>query len=156
MTSNSILISESVSTEALAAFGARVAKVLSHASLGAGASPFCLWLTGDLGAGKTTLTGHILRALGLTDAMPVTSPTYTYVNEYRIGPLWYAHLDLYRAGPLLELEELGIVDARHYAGFFVEWPAVVPKNPAIAPTHLLTIGCGTTPGDRLMTLSRPS
>ena len=36
---------------------------------------FCLWLEGPLGAGKTTLAGHIFRALGLPETTPVTSPT---------------------------------------------------------------------------------
>jgi tRNA threonylcarbamoyl adenosine modification protein YjeE len=101
--------------------------------------PFCLWLIGGLGAGKTTICGHLLRALGLSPAMPVTSPTFTYVNEYRVGDAWYAHLDLYRCGPQTSLEEFGLVDARPYHGFFVEWPSAVPASPALTPTHILSI-----------------
>lgn len=147
-----IVFTESVSASGLAAFGRRVAAAVVKDARPD--EPFCLWLTGDLGAGKTTLTGHILRALGLTPAMPVTSPTYTYLNEYRIGETWYAHLDLYRAGVRMELEELGIVDARRYAGFFVEWPDTVPQNPALAPTHLVTIEFGDAQDERKVTLSR--
>lgn len=108
-------------------------------ALNGGPSPFCLWLIGDLGAGKTTLVGDILHALGVPATTPVTSPTFTYMNEYRAGDQWYAHLDLYRAGPSLGLEDLGLVDARPFAGYFVEWPEQIPPNPALAPTHVLEI-----------------
>jgi tRNA threonylcarbamoyl adenosine modification protein YjeE len=101
--------------------------------------PFCLWLVGGLGAGKTTLVGALLRGLGLPQAAPVTSPTFTYMNDYKAGTDWYAHLDLYRAGPTLSLEDLGLVDARPFAGYFVEWPESVPENPALEPTFVLAI-----------------
>ncbi len=129
--------SEAFDAEGLPRLAARIA-----ASLSAASPPFCLWLIGDLGAGKTTLTGHIFRALGLDARMPVTSPTYTYVNEYKVGDHWYAHLDLYRAGAAFSLEDLGLVDARRYAGFFVEWPGAVPPSPAITPTHELHLMFG--------------
>jgi tRNA threonylcarbamoyladenosine biosynthesis protein TsaE len=102
------------------------------------ASPFCLWLNGPLGAGKTALTRHLLRGLGLPPAVRVTSPTFTYLNEYDIGGTWYAHLDFYRA-PVLSPEDLGLADARPFAGFFIEWPSAVPPNPLLEPTHVLTI-----------------
>ncbi len=60
------------------------------------AQGFCIWLIGDLGAGKTTFVSHLLRAIGLAENQDVTSPTFTYVNEYLIDGRWYAHLDLYR------------------------------------------------------------
>ena len=80
--------------------------------------PFCLWMIGGLGAGKTTFAGEILRALGLDLDYPVTSPTFTYLNEYQIKGLWYAHIDLYRATSGFSLEELGFVDSRDFAGYF--------------------------------------
>ena len=101
--------------------------------------PFCLWLCGPLGAGKTTLTRYILRALGLSEAIAVTSPTYTYMNEYRIEDRWYAHLDLYRAEASLEVENLGLADVRPFAGIFVEWPNLLPETIYLRPTHLLNI-----------------
>lgn len=94
--------------------------------------PFRLWLIGDLGAGKTFLSGRILHGLGLSPRIPVTSPTYTYCNEYKIGNDWYAHIDLYRAGTQTSLEELGLVDARRYRGFLIEWPEQIPTHPILA------------------------
>lgn len=102
-------------------------------------SPFRLWLVGDLGAGKTFIAGHILRAFGLSPRIPVTSPTYTYCNEYQVGEHWFAHIDLYRAGSNLALEDLGLVDARSYNGYLVEWPEQVPAHPVIACDFVLKI-----------------
>ncbi len=101
--------------------------------------PFCLWLKGPLGAGKTTITGHILRCLGLGAKTPVTSPTYTYMNEYPVDKSWYAHLDLYRATASLSSEDLGLVDARKFRGLFIEWPEKVAGDPNLRPTHVLEI-----------------
>ena len=74
---------------------AEVARKISASLLAK--DPFCLWLQGPLGAGKTTVTGYVLRELGLSGKTPVTSPTYTYMNEYPVNKSWFAHLDLYRA-----------------------------------------------------------
>lgn len=108
---------------------------------------FCVWLTGDLGSGKTTLTGEILRQLGLDVRIPVTSPTFTYINEYSIKDQhghqnWYAHLDLYRLGSDASLEELGLADSRAFRGYFVEWPEVLPNHYLIKPTHTIQIVYG--------------
>jgi tRNA threonylcarbamoyl adenosine modification protein YjeE len=121
-----------IETAALPAFGVELARTLD-------AQPFCLWLQGPLGAGKTTLTGHILRGLGLPADAKVTSPTYTYMNEYRIDGRWYAHLDLYRAKPDFSTEELGLLDARPFHGVFVEWPEKAPGDPGLVPSHVLTL-----------------
>lgn len=101
--------------------------------------PFCLWLKGPLGAGKTTVTGFVLRHLGLGDKTPVTSPTYTYMNEYPVNKSWFAHLDLYRANASLSSEDLGLVDARRFRGLFIEWPEKVQGDPNLRPTHVLEI-----------------
>jgi tRNA threonylcarbamoyl adenosine modification protein YjeE len=82
--------------------------------------PTTLYLTGDLGAGKTTLVRSIMRILGLPPAVPVVSPTYTYCVEYDIPPFRIAHVDLYRleAGADDFLNEVeSSVDI-----LFVEWP----------------------------------
>jgi tRNA A37 threonylcarbamoyladenosine biosynthesis protein TsaE len=73
----------------------------------------------------------------------VTSPTYTYLNEYQISGSWYAHLDLYRGDKAPSAEELGLADARLFRGVFVEWPPVdaagAAADPYLAPTHVLEI-----------------
>lgn len=99
------------STEAL---GAALAATLP-------AGPVLLTLAGDLGAGKTTLTRGLLRALGVTG--PIRSPTYTLVEPYATRAGEVLHLDLYRLAGPYELGELGYRDlAASAALVIVEWP----------------------------------
>ena len=65
-------------------------------------------LNGDLGAGKTTFTKGLAKALGIEDE--VTSPTFTILNVYEDGRLKLNHLDMYRVDSADELAELGIED----------------------------------------------
>lgn len=79
-------------------------------------------LSGDLGAGKTSLARGVLAALGLVGEAP--SPTFAIVQPYdppevRLPVL---HVDLYRIETPDELDELGLDDARHDAALLVEWP----------------------------------
>lgn len=100
---------------------------------------YTLWLQGGMGAGKTSFVRHYLYALGLPAKTPVVSPTYTIMNEYRIGETWYAHLDLYRADARFSLDELGIHDVRPFKGTFVEWPEQGGEGETLPPTHKLII-----------------
>ncbi len=99
-------------TEAL---GARVAERLRAGDL--------VVVSGEVGAGKTTLIRGACRALGIQG--PVTSPTFTIGQRYRGGRLPVSHLDLYRLQGL-EGEDPALLDDYLSADgvAFVEWPAV--------------------------------
>lgn len=75
--------------------------------------------TGDLGAGKTTITRGIAEGLGMKD--DVTSPTFSIVNEYS-GDIKLFHFDMYRIENENELEFTGFFDYSRDDGVFaVEW-----------------------------------
>jgi tRNA threonylcarbamoyladenosine biosynthesis protein TsaE len=84
--------------------------------------PALLLLSGDLGAGKTTLTKGIVSGLGAAHEDQVTSPTFTLVHKYRDGATVY-HVDLYRVGDFHDLESLGLEDfLTEHAIVIIEWP----------------------------------
>lgn len=139
----------------------QVASLLLNASP---SSPFCLWLVGDLGVGKTTWTRYFLYALGLDPACPVTSPTFTYVQEYdlpgrnnnssnnnnRISRK-ISHYDFYRlpnpnedgsfAGWSSLMTESGLDDSESGAHCLIEWPERLNEIGLsyFYPTHILEI-----------------
>jgi tRNA threonylcarbamoyladenosine biosynthesis protein TsaE len=81
-----------------------------------------LALWGELGAGKTLLTRGIAQGLGIPPDVPITSPTFTFMNEYD-GRLRLYHMDLYRLTDLDELESLPWREALFGDGAAViEWP----------------------------------
>lgn len=95
------------------AFGARLAAVCH--------TPMLIFLHGDLGAGKTTLTRGFLRGLGFHGA--VKSPTYTLIEPYLLGGQQVYHLDLYRVGDPGELEYLGLRELLDEpVALLIEWP----------------------------------
>jgi len=77
-------------------------------------------LSGDLGAGKTTLARGVLRGLGFGG--DVASPTFPIVQPYdELGPpVW--HIDLYRIEGPAEIEQLGLDEALEGAALLIEWP----------------------------------
>ncbi len=98
---------------ATAAAGERAASEL--------AGGMVITLSGDLGAGKTTLVRGMLRGLGWTRS--VKSPTYTLVEHYPFSNLYFYHFDFYRFAEPSEWETAGLsecFDARSVCA--VEWP----------------------------------
>ena len=94
------------------AIGAALAKILTPGTV--------LAYRGDLGAGKTAFTRGLARGLGYAE--PVTSPTYTIVNEYLGGRLPLFHFDMYRLGSSDDLWDIGWEDYLERGGICaVEW-----------------------------------
>ena len=79
-------------------------------------------LSGDLGAGKTRFAQGVASGLGVDRSHPVTSPTFTILNEYQ-GRLPLYHFDFYRFGRGEDLRDLGFEEYVAGAGIcLVEWP----------------------------------
>jgi tRNA threonylcarbamoyladenosine biosynthesis protein TsaE len=80
-----------------------------------------IYLTGELGAGKTTFARGFLSALGVAGA--VRSPTFTLLELHELPGLTALHIDLYRLRDASELEPLGLRDwARRKNLWLIEWP----------------------------------
>jgi tRNA threonylcarbamoyl adenosine modification protein YjeE len=79
-------------------------------------------LSGDLGAGKTTLARAILRALSGEPDLEVPSPTFTLLQSYDTPAGSAVHADLYRIGGADELREIGWDETAEGSIVLVEWP----------------------------------
>jgi tRNA threonylcarbamoyladenosine biosynthesis protein TsaE len=102
-------LADESATEAL---GARVGQMLTPGIV--------IWLTGDLGAGKTTLTRGLLRALGHAGA--VKSPTYTLLEPYVVSKMALYHFDFYRFSEPQEFLDAGLEEYfAEDAVCLVEW-----------------------------------
>jgi tRNA threonylcarbamoyladenosine biosynthesis protein TsaE len=100
-------------------------------------APIVIAMTGDLGSGKTTFVQGLARGLRVAKAYPITSPTFTLVNEYP-GRLPLYHVDLYRITNPLDVEELGLYDIMRGEGVvIIEWAAIIADA---LPLERLDIG----------------
>jgi tRNA threonylcarbamoyladenosine biosynthesis protein TsaE len=111
---------DSKSTQETISFGRQIGAKLK--------APVLIFLTGDLGAGKTTLTKGIVSGAGRTKEEEITSPTFTLIHKYSgttpgaDSPPIY-HIDLYRIEGAQDLATLGLDDIfDENAIVIVEWP----------------------------------
>ncbi len=115
------------------ALGARLAPSLQPGTT--------IYLSGDLGAGKTTLTRGLLRGLGF--AGRVKSPTYALVELYTVSSLNLYHFDFYRFRDPEEWQEAGFRDLfNEHSICLVEWPE---KAQDLLPQPDVKVTLSTTP-----------
>lgn len=105
-----------------------------------------LRIIGGLGMGKTVLARGIARGLGICE--PVTSPSYTIIEEYPGSP-GLVHIDLYRIHDPEEIDEIGIIE---YIGssehvLLIEWADKAPVD-MFGPAYEVRIEPGHTPEER--------
>jgi len=107
------IVVETASAEETVALGCTIGRRLNH--------PFTLLLYGDLGSGKTAFARGIAAGLDVPPSIPVTSPTYTLINEYPCR-LPFFHVDLYRLPEPVDPDEIGLHEIFDDVGIVaVEW-----------------------------------
>ncbi len=88
-------------------------------------------LIGDLGVGKTIFTKGLAAGLGIQE--PVSSPTFTILQEYEEGRLPFYRFDVYRIGDVEEMDEIGYEDYFYGDGVcLIEWADLIRE---ILPEH---------------------
>lgn len=110
------MVTETFSPEETFELGVRLGE-------GAGAGQvYCL--NGDLGVGKTVFTQGFAKGLGIGG--PVSSPTFTIVQQYDEGRLPLYHFDVYRIGDISEMDEIGYEDCFYGNGVcLIEWAELI-------------------------------
>ena len=92
-------------------------------------------LVGDLVVGKTVFTQGVAGGLGITE--PVSSPTFTIIQEYEEGRLPFYHFDVYRIGCIEEMDEIGYEDYFYGKGIcLIEWANLIEE---IIPEDAISI-----------------
>ncbi|HHW95063.1 MAG TPA: tRNA (adenosine(37)-N6)-threonylcarbamoyltransferase complex ATPase subunit type 1 TsaE [Mogibacterium sp.] len=109
-------------------------------------------LLGDLGTGKTALTGYIAEGLGVKEN--VSSPTFTIVKEYKSGRLPLYHYDVYRLSNGDELLDTGAEDYLSGEGVcIIEWADIVAD---VLPEEsvIIKIEYGEKEDERIVTIEQ--
>tara|TARA_B100001741_G_C16260745_1_gene462907 strand:+ start:58 stop:501 length:444 start_codon:yes stop_codon:yes gene_type:complete len=88
----------------------------------------CIFLTGDIGVGKTTFTRYLINYLQKKEGSKITevlSPTFNLLYEYDLKNFKIMHYDLYRLKNKKELDTLGIFQENENAIKIIEWPSLI-------------------------------
>ena len=133
-------------------FGRKLgAKLAGAIDSGEVALPFLILLSGDLGAGKTTLSQGLCQAAAGISEKEVLSPTFTLANEYH-GRIDIFHLDLYRLPDEEEFFGAGLDEYLCRPGLtLVEWPEKMPES--FWPQNRLNIQVAFKDDGRVATLT---
>ncbi|WP_066638319.1 tRNA (adenosine(37)-N6)-threonylcarbamoyltransferase complex ATPase subunit type 1 TsaE [Desulfolucanica intricata] len=127
-----MLIINTSSPDETEAVGAGLGSIVSPGDI--------LCLNGDLGAGKTCFARGVARGLDIKE--PVTSPTFTLINEYQ-GRIPFYHFDVYRLGGPEEMDDLGYEEYFYNGGVtLLEWAELVLD---VLPGERLDIFLETAP-----------
>jgi tRNA threonylcarbamoyladenosine biosynthesis protein TsaE len=126
---SSAFVIETASPEATITLGRTIGRRLDQ--------PLTLLLYGDLGSGKTAFTQGLAGGLDVPASIPVTSPTYTLINEYP-GRCPFYHVDLYRLPDPVNPDEIGLYELFNDSGIVaVEWAQRL--HPADRPSRRLDL-----------------
>ena len=106
---------------------------------------------GDMGAGKTTLIKSLCKSLGTKE--PVTSPTFSIVNEYQGESSKIYHFDFYRLKNQSEALDLGYEEYFYSGNYcFIEWPEKIPD---LLPDHYMRVDVQVVSDkERLLTFTK--
>lgn len=133
--------------QAMVEFGQRLSSVIDRQK-----ESILIMLSGDLGAGKTTLCRGLLMGLGHKGA--VKSPTYTLIEAYELPLGKVLHVDLYRLVDPQELEHMGFADYLEDSQLcLVEWPE---NGSGYLPNSELMIKIRLSEAGRYVTLASNS
>ena len=93
-----------------------------------------LLISGNVGAGKTTLIKNYCKLLGVNEN--VSSPTYTLINEYDSEKGLVVHMDLYRLKNIEELNNLGVAEYFNNRKVIIGWPEIIIDQISTNYTHI--------------------
>jgi tRNA threonylcarbamoyladenosine biosynthesis protein TsaE len=118
---------DSLKTEDTFQFGVKIGREAKAGEV------YCL--LGDLGVGKTVFTQGFAKGLDIVE--PISSPTFTIIQEYEEGRIPFYHFDVYRIGDVEEMEEIGYLDYFYGKGVcLIEWANLIEE---ILPDNLKII-----------------
>ena len=92
----------------------------------------CIFLFGEIGVGKTTLTRAFVNNLqnqNKENETEVLSPTFNIVYEYKVGELKIMHYDLYRLKTEKDVQQLGVFDQSTNSIKVIEWAEIIQEKP---------------------------